>query len=106
MYFFYIHPFQFLGYRVLGYSLALIGPYIQSEKNQSKSLTIDFWFLGYRNLGDTSHASHVYIIFTGTIKCPQKIIPNIVLRVERTKFTNLVLPVLKLTFPQVLKPII
>ena len=41
-----IHPFWFLGDMILSGGLALIGPYIKTEKNQSKSLAIDFWFLG------------------------------------------------------------
>ena len=40
----------------IGDGLALIGPYIQSEKNQSKSLTIDFWLIGDSKIGDFSHA--------------------------------------------------
>ena len=38
----------------IGDGLALIGPYIQSEKNQSKSLTIDFWLIGDSKIGDFS----------------------------------------------------
>ena len=40
-----IHPFRFLDDMILGDGLALIGPYIQTEKNQSKSLAVD---LGHR----------------------------------------------------------
>ena len=41
-----LHPFWFLGDLTLGDGLTLIGSYIQSDKNQSESLTIDFWTLG------------------------------------------------------------
>ena len=51
-----IDPFRFLGDMIFGDCFVLIGPYIKSEKNQSKSLANYFWFLGDWNLGDVSHA--------------------------------------------------
>ena len=38
-----IYPFRFLRDLALGDGLALIGQYIYSKKNQSKSLIIDLW---------------------------------------------------------------